>query len=81
VAVRELSREYGERQVVIYVRGTYFICMLCYFDYGVVCVLANRLRDKQQILRMKSCSDGNRRIQQLSFHVDGTKDVRGYASL
>ena len=46
VAVRELSRRCGEREVVIYVRGSYFICMLCYFDYGVVRVLANRLHDK-----------------------------------
>ena len=61
VAVRELARQYGERQVVIYVRGSYFICMLCYFDYGVVRVLANRLRDKQQTWRMKSCSDGSGR--------------------
>jgi len=61
VTVRELSRQYGERQVVIYVRGSYFTYMLCYFDYGVVRVLANRLRDKQQTLKMKSCSDGNRR--------------------
>lgn len=61
VSVRELSRQYGERQVVIYVRGSYFICMLCCVDYGVVRVLANRLRDKQQTLRMKSCSDGNSR--------------------
>lgn len=61
VAVRELSRQYGERHVLIYVRGSYFICMLCYFDYEVVRVLANRLLDKQQTLEMKSCSDGSRR--------------------
>ena len=61
VALRELGGQYGERQFVIYVRGSYFICELCYYDNGVVRVLANRLRDKQQTLRVKSCSDGNSR--------------------
>jgi hypothetical protein len=59
VSVPELSRQYGERQVVIYVHGYYFVCTLCDFDYRVVRVLVNRTRDKQQTLRKKSCSNGS----------------------